>query len=244
MNSWPSRWLEPGSRGWRLGVMALVLVLSVLYGAARSDDKAPEPQPIPFSHKVHAAAGLRCAFCHPIEEPGFTAGLPAESKCMVCHTAVKSDSPDILKVAQAAKAGETIPVGADLPGSRLRLVLPRAAHRGRQDRMRRLPRPGGHAGGVGSGEAHLHGLLHGLPCGSQGFQRLRRLSCSAVVGSGDFLVAEQGGRGDGVPTLHIPATELHSSTEEQATRKSPVPVGDKKVAPPSRRQESRTSQGH
>ncbi len=76
------------------------------------------------------AAGLKCAFCHPIEDPGFTAGLPAESKCMVCHTAVKSDSPDILKLAnakmvchtavksdspdilklaKAVKAGETIP---------------------------------------------------------------------------------------------------------------------------------------
>ncbi len=109
MNSWPSRWLEPGSRGRRLGAAALVLVLGALSGAARSEDKAPEPQPIPFSHKVHAAAGLKCAFCHPIEEPGFSAGLPAESKCMVCHTAVKSDSPDILKLAKAAKAGETIP---------------------------------------------------------------------------------------------------------------------------------------
>ena len=109
MSSWPSRWLEPVSRGRRLGVAGLILFLGVLTGAARSEDKAPEPQPIPFSHKVHMAAGLKCAFCHPIEDPGFTAGLPAESKCMVCHTAVKSDSPDILKLAKAVKAGKTIP---------------------------------------------------------------------------------------------------------------------------------------
>ena len=109
MNSWPSRWLEPGSRGRWPGAAVLALVLGVLSGAGRPEDKAPEPQPIPFSHKVHAAAGLKCAFCHSIEEPGFSAGLPAESECMVCHSAVKSDSPDIMKLAQAAKAGDTIP---------------------------------------------------------------------------------------------------------------------------------------
>ena len=47
----------------------------------------------------------------------------------------------------------------------------------------------------------------------------RRLSCR-----------RQGGRGDGVPTLHFPATESLSNTEEQAARKPPLPVGDKKVA--------------
>ena len=44
--------------------------------------------------------------------------------------------------------------------------------------------------------------------------------------SGDFLVAEQGGRGDGVPTLHFPARR----------------AGGKKAACPSGRQESRPSQ--
>ena len=36
------------------------------------------------------------------------------------------------------------------------------------------------------------------------------------------------------PPLHVPATESLSGMEEQAARKPPVPVGDKKVAPPGR----------
>ena len=35
------------------------------------------------------------------------------------------------------------------------------------------------------------------------------------------------------PPLHFPPTESPNNTEEQAARKPPVPVGDKKVAPPS-----------
>ena len=57
-----------------------------------------------------------------------------------------------------------------------------------------------------------------------------------------FLSPTRGVRGDGVPTVHFPAAELRSNSEDQAARKPPVSMGDKKVAPPSRRQESRLSQ--
>ena len=67
------------------------------------------------------------------------------------------------------------------------------------------------------------------------------------IRSGDFLVADRGAGGTESPLytfrpLHFPPTESPNNTKEQATRKSPGPVGDKKVAPPSRRQESRLSQ--
>ena len=72
--------------------------------------------------------------------------------------------------------------------------------------------------------------------------RLRQPGGVKDDGGGDFLVADQGGLGgDGVPTLHLLPTESHSGDEEQAARKPPFPVGDKKVAPPSGRQESRPS---
>ena len=61
------------------------------------------------------------------------------------------------------------------------------------------------------------------------------------TGSGGFLAADQGGVGGTESPhytsrpLHFPATESHSNTEEQATRKSLLPVGDEKVAPPAMR---------
>ncbi len=53
-----------------------------------------------------------------------------------------------------------------------------------------------------------------------------------------LLAADQGGRGDGVPTLRFSSAESHNNTEEQATRKSPLPVGDWKspLLPPTLRQ--------
>ena len=61
------------------------------------------------------------------------------------------------------------------------------------------------------------------------------------LGAATFLSPIRGGRGDGVSPLHLPPIESHSNTEEQAARKPPVPVVDKKVTPPSRRQESHPS---
>ena len=61
----------------------------------------PIEQPLPFSHRKHVALGLECLDCHSIEEPGDFAGFPAETKCMACHAAVKTDSPHIQKLAKA-----------------------------------------------------------------------------------------------------------------------------------------------
>ena len=61
---------------------------------------APVAQPVPFSHKTHAATGLKCLECHPIPDGGDYAGLPPESKCMACHIAIKNDSPSIRKLAK------------------------------------------------------------------------------------------------------------------------------------------------
>ena len=72
--------------------------------------KRPAPQqPIPFSHKKHVAAGLKCAGCHPVPEPGDFATLPKTATCMACHATVKKDSADIAKLAEFDKAGKRIP---------------------------------------------------------------------------------------------------------------------------------------
>jgi hypothetical protein len=47
-----------------------------------------KPQPVDFSHKVHAdKAGAKCEDCHAIREDGTFAGIPALDKCVGCHAA-------------------------------------------------------------------------------------------------------------------------------------------------------------
>jgi len=46
------------------------------------------PQPVDFSHKVHAdKAGAKCEDCHAFREDGTFAGIPALDKCSGCHAA-------------------------------------------------------------------------------------------------------------------------------------------------------------
>lgn len=46
------------------------------------------PQPVDFSHKVHAEkAGTKCEDCHAFRDDGTYAGIPALAKCAECHSA-------------------------------------------------------------------------------------------------------------------------------------------------------------
>lgn len=46
------------------------------------------PQPVNFSHKVHAEkAGSKCEDCHALRPDGTFAGIPALEKCAGCHAA-------------------------------------------------------------------------------------------------------------------------------------------------------------
>jgi hypothetical protein len=92
-------------------LFALIPLLLMLSGRAHSQQSAeqPPPQPIPFSHKVHTNAGIKCLDCHPIRKPGFAAGLPREAACMGCHATIQSSSPAVQKLAAAAKARRPIP---------------------------------------------------------------------------------------------------------------------------------------
>ena len=47
--------------------------------------------------------------CHEPDADGFFMSFPATQTCMQCHTAVKTDSPHIQKLAGYHKEGETIP---------------------------------------------------------------------------------------------------------------------------------------
>ncbi len=55
------------------------------------DEKLPAavaPQPVPFSHRVHVGAGLKCTGCHAGAMTQIRAGLPESAKCTPCHQAL------------------------------------------------------------------------------------------------------------------------------------------------------------
>ncbi|HEV7368721.1 cytochrome c3 family protein [Arenibaculum sp.] len=73
------------------GIVAAVLVAAVGgYVVTRSDwywrvGKA-EPQPVPFSHLLHAGdLGLDCRYCHTTVERSALAGIPPAQTCLGCH---------------------------------------------------------------------------------------------------------------------------------------------------------------
>ena len=81
----------------------LKVMLALLLVQASKQIPAPE-QPIPFSHKAHAGAlKLKCKMCHPNGGSGETMQIAKASTCMQCHSAIKTESPAIQKLAAFAK---------------------------------------------------------------------------------------------------------------------------------------------
>jgi hypothetical protein len=91
-----------------LRTLCLLASFAAALIAQPSSKPAPE-QPLPFSHKTHASdLKLQCKMCHPNPDPGETMRIAAPAVCMQCHTAVKTDSPAIQKLAEAAKGNSEI----------------------------------------------------------------------------------------------------------------------------------------
>jgi Cytochrome c7 and related cytochrome c/Class III cytochrome C family len=85
---------------------AAIIPAPVQSSAASS---APD-QPIAFSHKKHAGElQMRCKFCHAPSRSGETLAIPQAATCMSCHATVATFNPEIQKLANYAKASETIP---------------------------------------------------------------------------------------------------------------------------------------
>ena len=99
---------------------ALFFLLSCLLPAWQSripefykpkDEKLPAevgPQPIPFSHKQHAEAGLQCKDCHAGAAKKERAGLPRLEKCMLCHTTIAAERPAVQRVAEFHQQGTKV----------------------------------------------------------------------------------------------------------------------------------------
>lgn len=66
-------------------------------------------QPIAYSHKVHAGDNkIPCLYCHTAAEKGPVAGVPSASTCMSCHTIIRKDRPEIIKLAAAVAQNRPI----------------------------------------------------------------------------------------------------------------------------------------
>ncbi len=92
-----------------------LLLLAMFWFQQQGPGPAPAPppppaQPVPYSHKLHAGdLKLPCKTCHTNPPPGEVMGLPEVTTCMGCHTAVKTDSPHIQKLAAFAKNQRPVP---------------------------------------------------------------------------------------------------------------------------------------
>jgi hypothetical protein len=93
-----------------LGYFALFAVLVLLLGFHwHTQRKAPD-QPIAFSHEVHVGKlNLQCLFCHQTADKSEFAGVPAVSRCMECHVAVKTETAGVQKLTEYWNNKEPIP---------------------------------------------------------------------------------------------------------------------------------------
>ncbi len=66
------------------------------------------PQPIPFNHKKHTAAGISCLDCHSGAAEKERAGLPNAEQCMLCHAAIAAEHADVKRLAAIHEQGEKL----------------------------------------------------------------------------------------------------------------------------------------
>ncbi|PYV86419.1 MAG: hypothetical protein DMG05_19755, partial [Acidobacteria bacterium] len=65
-------------------------------------------QPIPFSHKRHSQAGMKCDACHQKLETGEQLQIPGGAECMRCHQNILKDTAVIQKLGQLEKEGQPL----------------------------------------------------------------------------------------------------------------------------------------
>ena len=137
--------------------------LGSVFRAGRPTAKAPPAQPIPFNHKVHAAAGLTCLGCHTIAAPGDLAGLPGAAFCMGCHDTIKKDSPAIQTLKAFASERKPIPWVRvyKLPG--FVYFSHQVHHKQARVECAVCHGPVADRNIIGAGKIHRHGRLHEMP---------------------------------------------------------------------------------
>lgn len=103
--------------GLGLGAAGAVALLIAALALVRSDRAwgvgEAAPQPIPFSHAIHAGGlGLDCRYCHAGVERGAAAGMPTTETCLGCHNGVWSVSAQFAPLETARALGAPVVWGS------------------------------------------------------------------------------------------------------------------------------------
>jgi hypothetical protein len=93
----------------RIGAVVMLLLLLLSVSLVSCTDARPAGQPVLFSHRQHVAKKLSCTFCHSGAEKYGLASIPGVEFCMSCHSVVKADSTEVLKVKKYLDRKEEIP---------------------------------------------------------------------------------------------------------------------------------------
>jgi hypothetical protein len=93
-----------------VGVGALVAIPAGLWAWERTPYitgvGTPRPQPVKFDHRHHVRDdGIACTYCHSDVARSASAGMPAASLCMGCHSQIWTNSAELAPVRQAYFAG-------------------------------------------------------------------------------------------------------------------------------------------
>ncbi len=88
-------------------VIGGVIVFFILVGGVPNSTYATgvwvaPAQPVPFSHKHHAAElGIDCRYCHTTVMTEATAGIPPTYTCMTCHSQIWNKAPMLAPVRES-----------------------------------------------------------------------------------------------------------------------------------------------
>ena len=98
-----------------IGIITMIFVAVIgktvvdgLYTVGVQQGYAPT-QPIAFSHQLHAGQyEIDCQYCHTGVEISKSANIPSVNICMNCHSAIKTESPEIQKLYTAMEENKPI----------------------------------------------------------------------------------------------------------------------------------------
>lgn len=94
-------------------LLALVAFLGLVvgyYANAMFFPGTSPPQPIDFSHRIHAGDNeIPCQYCHVQARRSISAGVPSVNKCMGCHAEVATERPQIRRLAEYFRNREPVP---------------------------------------------------------------------------------------------------------------------------------------
>jgi hypothetical protein len=86
------------------------------------------PQPVDFSHKIHADQGSKCEDCHAFRDDGTFAGVPTLDKCAGCHAAAMGTSAAEKKFIDAYVTPQREPDWLPYARQPENVYFPHAAH--------------------------------------------------------------------------------------------------------------------